>query len=839
MKKLWTPVLVFIIFLIAFVATLIYGIRIESFTVGGVSVRQLYIKLDKKLIVEALHVKLPMESSQNSTREEFVQLLEYLPWLNRLFDTISVGVLSLGDESIKLTYKHDTFYLDSNYLTIDAKLGVKAQHATVYLQQMLLKDFNLELRGDLNIDIFKESGFFEGEFETHGIKGRVAIKLQDRMLSYVAKTQSFESLEPFMEALEETVHVEPEISEWVYKRIGAKEYKINSLSGQIDLESGEYFPYKMRGDADVKDVSVRFHDDVPSANIENLRVRLENNQLLFDIGKAQYEGIDISRSNVYIYNLLTQKNGIIVTIQADTALDEKVHKILHAYDIFLPINQTKGKSKAVLELDIDFLPYDLDAKGYFILNNSTLEIEGEPFEIKSAYVSLDNRDVYLDATRIAYKDLFDIRTQGVLDTKALNYIGTASIERLHVEYENRPIIDSKEALTPVVLDFNNGLHVNLPDFKTKLSFAKNSNSFELQNLSLWATHAPLLDEFNIKNGNATIVTDDFEKFHIKAQIDNIQTPLIKNKEPLRSFDFEATVSSEGLKLDALGLKIQEDGNKRQVYLDNIDINSDSNFSTKAQKPMELLAQNSKIYFYDTSRFLEFDKYQIMANKNSLSLDGNLSLGGEIEYFSNQNEISLDISDLSDSVLNDFAQKELLKEGVFSLLLRGKDSKNYSGNLSIESTYLVQMNAYNNLIALINTLPSLAMFKSPGFNENGYEIKNGNILFTREGDTLILHAIDLNGVSADILGKGVVDLKNDTMEVSLQLKTLKDISGILGKIPLVNHILLGDDKSISTAITLTGSLSDPKVETQVLQDTLVTPFNILRRTMELPFKLFNE
>jgi hypothetical protein len=255
--------------------------------------------------------------------------------------------------------------------------------------------------------------------------------------------------------------------------------------------------------------------------------------------------------------------------------------------------------------------------------------------------------------------------------------------------------------------------------------------------------------------------------------------------------------------------------------------------------MELLAQNSKIYFYDTSRFLEFDKYQIMANKNSLSLDGNLSLGGEIEYFSNQNEISLDISDLSDSVLNDFAQKELLKEGVFSLLLRGKDSKNYSGNLSIESTYLVQMNAYNNLIALINTLPSLAMFKSPGFNENGYEIKNGNILFTREGDTLILHAIDLNGVSADILGKGVVDLKNDTMEVSLQLKTLKDISGILGKIPLVNHILLGDDKSISTAITLTGSLSDPKVETQVLQDTLVTPFNILRRTMELPFKLFNE
>jgi len=202
-------------------------------------------------------------------------------------------------------------------------------------------------------------------------------------------------------------------------------------------------------------------------------------------------------------------------------------------------------------------------------------------------------------------------------------------------------------------------------------------------------------------------------------------------------------------------------------------------------------------------------------------------------------MKLDMKNISDRSLNSFAQKTLVKNGQFSLLIRGNNDKNYSGNLSIKSTYLIQMNAYNNLIALINTLPSLAFFKSPGFNEDGYEIKSGNILFTRQEDILTLHAIELNGVSADIAGKGVVNLKDETLHVNLQLKTLKDVSGIIDKIPLINHIILGEDKSISTAITLSGNIQDPHIQTQVLQDTLVTPFNILRRTIELPFRLFND
>ena len=85
----------------------------------------------------------------------------------------------------------------------------------------------------------------------------------------------------------------------------------------------------------------------------------------------------------------------------------------------------------------------------------------------------------------------------------------------------------------------------------------------------------------------------------------------------------------------------------------------------------------------------------------------------------------------------------------------------------------------------------------------------------------------------------MNLKDVLLQVDLKLKTLKDISSFIGKIPLINHIFLGDDNSISTAIKISGNLEDPKVETEVFQDVVMTPLNILKRTLELPFKIFSD
>ena len=99
------------------------------------------------------------------------------------------------------------------------------------------------------------------------------------------------------------------------------------------------------------------------------------------------------------------------------------------------------------------------------------------------------------------------------------------------------------------------------------------------------------------------------------------------------------------------------------------------------------------------------------------------------------------------------------------------------------------------------------------------------------------SIKLDGFSANISGSGYINLATKEIDLELDIKTLKDISKFISKIPLVGYITLGDDKSISTHINIVGKIDNPTVKTQLLQDSLSSPLNILKRVIESPLKLF--
>jgi len=141
------------------------------------------------------------------------------------------------------------------------------------------------------------------------------------------------------------------------------------------------------------------------------------------------------------------------------------------------------------------------------------------------------------------------------------------------------------------------------------------------------------------------------------------------------------------------------------------------------------------------------------------------------------------------------------------------------------------------MATINTIPSLLFLKDPHFNELGYLVKDGHISFKRNGDILSFSHIIFHGASADIEGLGYINLKNKKIDMAMRIKTLKDVSKLIKNIPLVGYILLGKDKSISTFIKVSGTFDNPKIKTQVLKDTISSPFNIMKRVLKAPLKLF--
>ncbi|MBN2964148.1 AsmA-like C-terminal domain-containing protein [Sulfurospirillum sp. T05] len=838
MKKAWTPLLVFFVLCIAFLATLFYGIRISSLSIGGVYVDQLYIKLDKKLIVSAHEVRLNKTTKQENSREELVAILKYLPWMNRFFYSIAIENLRYEDEHIVLRYHHDVFYLDSDYVTIDATLNPLERGAAIGIKKLLLKDFDLELYGTLDLDILTQSGFFQGNFTTHGITGSVGLRLEDMLLSYVAQTHSFKNLAPFMEALDTAIDLEKEVSEWIYQKITASHYQIDALKGKIDLLSGDFFPHQMEGSARAKEVNVTFHPSLPPAVIKNLGVQLSNNQLIFHINDASYEGVDVSQSEVYIYNLLTEKNGIVVTLKTQTQLNETIHRILEAYEITIPLTQTSGTTQGILSLDIRFLPYSLKAKGDFLVQDATIDIAGVPFYSREATIALENTTLTLRNAHLRYEDILDVTLFGTVETTQGTFEGKGTIERLHIGHQDKTLVSFSNIPSPLSLDFSTAnVTLFIPALATSLDLGEKESRIALERLSLLYPHSPLLQESGFLEGKTTVITPDFKTFAIDLDITKLQTLLYENGKPLDALRLTIHADQNKTLARAQGLSFSQTAGSQEVTLDGLDIGFSSTTPHQSQTTQTLHGTNSHLLLVDQNQSLPFVAYTLENSPKGIWLSGAFAQG-ELTFLQTPTLMELSLIKANATLVNHFAKKEMFDGGNFELTLKGESAEFFSGSLAITESYLKEMVAYNNLIALANTLPSLALFKGPGFNERGYEIKEGNIVFSQKDEILTLHTIHLIGTSADIIGEGSVNLNDETLHVTLKLKTLKDISHAIGQIPLLNHLILGEDQSIATAISIQGDLKNPVITTQVLQDTLMTPYNIIKRTLQLPFKIFD-
>ena len=80
-------------------------------------------------------------------------------------------------------------------------------------------------------------------------------------------------------------------------------------------------------------------------------------------------------------------------------------------------------------------------------------------------------------------------------------------------------------------------------------------------------------------------------------------------------------------------------------------------------------------------------------------------------------------------------------------------------------------------------------------------------------------------------------ETNAADLKLDIKTLKSFGSMLDKIPLIGGLILGSDKKISTRVDVTGDITDPTITTHLVADTLMSPLNILKRTLELPLELF--
>ena len=836
-----------------------YGIKINDFEFYGVKLEQLYIKLDKKIIVRAKQIKLPkftQNAEQKASDKQLLNLSQGVDYLDTFFQEISLDSVQIGDDfNIKILFLDDIFFVDSPYLNIDIKFQNEQQNGVDHfiVRNLSLKDFNVSISGEGSANFDKDDYKFDGNFTSHELNGKLSFALKDTLLTYKAYDVNAGSIKDFIAELDSRIHLNSEVKNWIYGYIVADEYHLNEINGKADIAKNNFYLNDLNATANAKNLLIKFDKNLPAVNVAEANITLNNSKLKFDLIAPVYKGKKLDGSNVAINNIFDEKSANLeLFIKTNSIYDEAINDILRAYKIIVPVRQLSGKMDAGLKILIKLDEKSLEnfdeksviANGEFKISDAVLDIAGSKFNTKSALVKLINTtNLSVDASGFGL-DFFRANAKADINLQKSTGEIKGVIESFDLKEKNDEILAFKNEPFSALLDFSKPSEttLNIEPLGINLSFGDES-VIATKNSKFIIQNSPLLKQNGVLGfDDVSIKSKDFVNLEILVKGLKFDLPFLdKNGSKYENDDFLITVSKAGVKVQSASKKLSLDIKEKGVSVKTQDLNlvvlDDNESSDQAQNvPIELFAKNGDIILKDLNKTLPFTSFSAEKKGKSTSLNG-LAKQGRVGYFSDEKSINLDATDISGEFINDLFSIESFEGGKFRLKLLGESTKNFKAEVRFFGTYLKDYIFYQKLLSFLNSVPSLLSFKTPDFNDKGFTVKNGKILLTRKGDVIEFLAIEMIGTSADIGGRGTIDLKSKKINIDLELKILKDASGIIDKIPLINQIILGKDRSLSTVIAIRGTTEKPEYSTQILQDALLSPLKIIRNVLQAPFLIF--
>jgi len=325
---------------------------------------------------------------------------------------------------------------------------------------------------------------------------------------------------------------------------------------------------------------------------------------------------------------------------------------------------------------------------------------------------------------------------------------------------------------------------------------------------------------------------------------NIKYPyklVVKNNIELEDYAIKGKINSKTKKIylninDEININIDDDV---RVKTKNIGINIDeilnliNNRNSTSNKSSNKIIFNSKnCYLYiDKNRRIISDTINLQSLNNSVTAQ--LSYHGAQAGFKLENsEFHLYGDNFDDKFMENLFALSKFKDGTLAFSINGSTTE-YGGIFIVKDTTVLDYKILNNILAFVNTIPSLVTFNLPGYSSKGLPVKEAYMNFNAKDGVYNITDISLNSPELDILGRGTANIKMNTINLDLNLKT--DLGSDMSKIPAVGYILFGDN-SISTSINVTGSLSNPDVHSKLAQEIIVAPLNIIKRTLLFPYKL---
>ncbi|AXX92611.1 DUF3971 domain-containing protein [Malaciobacter molluscorum LMG 25693] len=957
--KLFFIALVCLIF--AFVFLLFSGIKIDSISFGEVSVSKLYIKLDKKLIVNIKQLTFkPKKTTTTNSLDDIKTNIKKFPMLLKYFQKINIERLVIADNEFSIYFDKKQLYLDNKYVNISTKVKVYSKSIYFDLYSIYLKDAKVLLRGDFKLDLFKEIATFVGNYSYKDINGDLKLEANDDFINFFVNTKDIENIK----FVKDFVSLPKTAEEWMYDNVTGK-MKLNYLYGKLKTTTFEPVLDKFKGNAVIQNAKIKFNKKTKDVTTKDLSIDYRDDKLIFNMNNPVYNNTKIDGSTVVINHLTSEKKGeVVINIKTKSSLNEDILGILKSFDINLPLIQTKGTTDSNFTLTIPYLiKKGMKTTGDFIAKDATFKLQDFVFDTQKADVKLRGDHVIIEKSHVKHKDMIDAVLNLDINTSDSTAKGDVLLNRLFIKSKKDNIIDGKNIKSSIFVSFNDDTIIKFDDLKTQLDITKDSINILIDDLSKIYDYSPLLKEINLKKGNIDLTVFDENNIKFNAKLEDLDFPFYVQNGQIRKLDIKGEIKDENLELSSLDKSIKVIYKKDQdldLYLNGIDLYiKDTNANNKSlvsnnlnlylkdtnikvqdfsflsndvkinilkdkikfegifsninlplKKDNKKLTKLNIIGSYDTKKDIlnlhtkdkklslnlkhrdklklkvdSFDllydtkaqnesslksfeidaknsnilinkKYKILAKKYKLSIADNklnLTLKNNdifVTYIKNgDGKIELKANNLSDEFLNSAFDKDLISGGKVMVIADGKNNR-IKGKVILSETNIKNLTLLTNLITLINTSPALinpllaipsltSMATNKGFTFSGYKVNDGYINFIYDLDSKFLNLTKIvtvgNGIDFD--GNLKMDFNTTLIEGELDLSFFKGYSKIVGAVPVLNYILLGDEKKVETKVEISGTIDDPKIKSNVAEDSLNAPVNVIKRIITSPFKIF--
>ncbi len=520
-------------------------------------------------------------------------------------------------------------------------------------------------------------------------------------------------------------------------------------------------------------------------------------------------------------------------------------------------------SQFTTELDVDLIKYKRhdvqlnqttlpihvmynDSLSIHIAENSHLLVNHVPITLKALYLSINDNILKFKRAFLDVNDLLQTSASGYYDF--LQSKGQFKLHNIHIEDEDLGSLFKDNKNTKLNLHVKDkSLKLDIPRYSLRFYTHKNGWRISFDDISKFSSNSSLMKEYDVSKGFMHISSRNGE-LAVRGKIDYPYALLLKDNKPVHSYSFFGNLSKRNTLLrintrttlslddDAIYLSTKNEFlNFPEIvrFIENHNTSSEDN-TTDSSSKLFIEAKNTKIIISEKSSILS-DRLSITKEGNALRAQLEYKDGGAM-FEMNDNLFYMYGKNFNDTFTNSIMTIDDIEGGKTSFVLKGS-AKDFSGAVKVKNTLLKDYKLINNILAFVNTIPSLTTFSLPHYDNNGLPISEAYAGFSLKNKILKFSDISVHSPELDIIGNGNINLLKRNMDINLELQT--DLGTTMAQVPMVGYLIFGEDGRVSTTLKIDGSLDNPQVSNGLVQDIVVAPFNIIKRTLTYPFKIYKD